>query len=87
MLLRNTAWGERWVALMKLGADLNDGVLPESLSEADIAKAATSRDDSLDTLTAHAIAFSWSFHRHKNNEAGRFLEELRAMHRPSCETR
>jgi hypothetical protein len=74
MLLRQRERGERWLALLRLGDELNDGVLPESLSDDCLAKAIAIRDDSADTVTAHAIAYSAAFHRHKDREAGQLLE-------------
>jgi hypothetical protein len=43
------------MALLKLGADLADGVPPESLPADDLARAASARDISQDAVTAHAI--------------------------------
>jgi hypothetical protein len=74
MLLRQTARGERWLALLRLGGELNDGVLPESFSADFLAKAIAVRDDSADTVNAHAIAFLVAFHQHKDHEAARQLE-------------
>jgi hypothetical protein len=74
MLLRQTASGERWLALMGVGAELNDGVLPESLSADFLAKAIAVRDDSADTVQAHAIGFLAAFHQHKDREAAQGLE-------------
>ncbi len=74
MLLRDRERGERWLALMKLIADAREGVLPESMSAALLAKAIAIRDDSADTVTAHAIAYSAAFHQHLDAEAGQMLE-------------
>jgi hypothetical protein len=74
MLLRQRDRGERWLALLRLGGDLNDGVLPESLSADLVATAIVVRDPSEDTLTAHGIAYSAAFHQHRDGEAGRLLE-------------
>lgn len=73
-LLRKSAWGERWLALLRLGADLKDGVLPESLAADDLAKATSCQDASLDTLSGHAMAYAAAFHGHRDTEAGHFLE-------------
>jgi hypothetical protein len=62
MLLRQAESGERWLALMHLGGELTDGVLPESLSVDFLAKAIAVRDASADTVKAYAIAFSAAFH-------------------------
>jgi hypothetical protein len=74
MLLRQPERGERWLALWHLGGELNDGALPEALSADFLAKAIAVRDDSVDTVTAHAIAFAAAFHRHKDNDAAQQLE-------------
>ena len=74
MLLRNRASGERWLATMVLGNELRSGVLPEALSADYLAKAVAVRDGSVDTVTAHAIAYSAAFHLHKDAEAGQLLE-------------
>jgi hypothetical protein len=74
MLLRQPEHGERWLALLHLGGELSDGVLPEALSADFLAKAIAVRDDSVDTVTAHAIAFSAAFHQHKDSEAAQQLE-------------
>jgi hypothetical protein len=59
---------------MRLGAETRNGVLPESLSPGFLAKAIAVRDNSLDTVMAHAFAYSAAFHKHKNAEAGQMLE-------------
>ena len=73
-LLRHRERGERWLALLRLGGELNDGVLPESLSAGFLAKAIAIRDPSADTMMAHAFAYSAAFHQHKDREAGQLLE-------------
>jgi hypothetical protein len=73
-LLWDRRWSDRWLALMTLGADLREGVLPEALPAADVAKAVAVRDESIDTVTAHGIAYSAAFHRHQDGEAGQMLE-------------
>src|SRR5262245_30025946 len=74
MLLWQRERGERWLALLRLGGEFNDGVRPESLSADFLAKAVAVRDESVDTVTAHALAYSAAFHQHKDGEAGRLLE-------------
>jgi hypothetical protein len=74
MLLRQGERGQRWLALLRLGGELNDGVPPESLSADFLAKAVAVRDESADTVTAHALAYSAAFHQHKDEEASRLLE-------------
>jgi hypothetical protein len=74
MLLWQRERGERWLALLRLGGEFNDGVRPESLSAHFLAKAVAVRDESVDTVTAHALAYSAAFHQHRDGEAGRLLE-------------
>jgi hypothetical protein len=74
MLLRDRERGERWLALMKLGAELRDGAQPESLSADFLAKAVAVRDDSPETVAAHAIAYLAAFHQHRDPEAAQSLE-------------
>jgi hypothetical protein len=74
MLLRQPARGERVLALLHLGGEITDGVLPEALSAASLAKAIAVRDDSADTVTAYAIAFWAAFHQHQDGEAAQRLE-------------
>jgi hypothetical protein len=74
MLLRQRERGERWLVLSRLGGELNDGVRPEALSAGFLAKAVAVRDESVDTVTAHALAYWAAFHQHKDGEAGRLLE-------------
>jgi hypothetical protein len=74
MLLGNRARGERWVAILKLVADLAEGTRAESLSREYIGLATAVRDNTSDTVTAHAIAYSSAFHRHQDDEAARMLE-------------
>jgi hypothetical protein len=74
MLLWDRRRAERWLALMKLIADTRDGVYPELLSPELLVKATAVRDDSADTVTAHALAFSAAFHQHRDGEAADRLE-------------
>lgn len=37
-LLQNRQWSDRWLALMSLSADLQDGIMPEALSAHDLAE-------------------------------------------------
>ena len=74
MLLRGREQAERWLALMKLGAELSDGVSPEWLSRGFLAKAVAIRDNSPDTVTGHAFAYAAAFWQNKDTEAAQFLE-------------
>jgi hypothetical protein len=74
MLLWQPERGERWLALLHLGGQVTDGVLPELLSADFLAKAIAVRDDSADTVKAYAIAYWAAFHQHQDREAGQRLE-------------
>ncbi len=74
MLLRHRSRGERWLALLRLAGQVNDGVLPEAMSANDLAKAVAVRDPSIDTVTAHSLAYAAAFHQKKDDEAGQLLE-------------
>jgi hypothetical protein len=74
MLVRNPGRAERWLALMKLGAEYDAGVLPEALPPDFLAKAVAVRDESPDTPAAHAWAYSAAFHRREDAVAGEMLE-------------
>jgi hypothetical protein len=74
MLLRRRAAGERWLALLGLGRELDEGVLPESLSTEMLEKALAVRDASVDTVVAHSIGYAVAFHRRKDDEAAEMLE-------------
>jgi hypothetical protein len=73
-LLRNRAAGERPFAIMRLHADLLDGVPPESMSAGFLARAVAVKDDSMETILAHSLGYSSAFHRHEDEEAARSLE-------------
>jgi hypothetical protein len=74
MLLWDRPQGERWLALLRLGAELASGTPPDLLPQVYLEKAIAFRDASPDTVTAHAIAYSTAFYTHKDDEAGRLLE-------------
>jgi hypothetical protein len=74
MLLRDRARAERWLASLKLTNDLVDGVPAENLSPEFIAMATAVKDDSVDTVSAHAIAYASAFHRREIAEAAQLLE-------------
>ncbi|HET7219152.1 MAG TPA: hypothetical protein VFJ02_13940 [Vicinamibacterales bacterium] len=74
MILANRARGERWLALMKLTADLVDGVAPEFFSPEYIAIATAVTDKTSDTVNAHALAYAAAFQQRKDEEAARLLE-------------
>lgn len=74
MLLRKRQHGERWLAILKLGNELNEGRMPESLSDDFLGKAVAIRDLSPDTVTAYSLAYAAAFHRHNDAEAAQALE-------------
>ncbi len=74
LLIRNPQSSRRWLALLKLGAELREGVLPESLSRDFLEEAVAYRDETPDTIVAHATAHAAAFHQHDDAEAARFLE-------------
>jgi hypothetical protein len=74
MLLRQRERGERWLALLRLGGEVSEGVLPETLSADFLARAVAVRDESADTVTAHALAYWAAFHQDRDAEAGHLLE-------------
>jgi hypothetical protein len=74
MFARHPAKGERWLALIKLRDDLMSGTLPESTSPAFLQKAVAIEDTSVETLSAHAFAYTAAFHRHDDVRAGEMLE-------------
>ena len=59
---------------MQLQDEVNQGVMPELLPPAFIAKAIAVSDDAPETVVAHAWAFSHAFHQHRNDDAARMLE-------------
>jgi len=73
-LFRHPARAERWMAEIRLRNDITDGVLPEAFPSDFIAKAVALRDDSIDTVTSHALAFAAAYHCHRDDEAARLLE-------------
>ena len=74
MLVRNSRLGERWLALLQLFTDIRNGVEADHLRVDFIATATAVQNDSSDTVSAHAIAYSLAYHRHDDEEAARLLE-------------
>jgi hypothetical protein len=72
--LTNRPWAERCLALMQLRAENARAVMPESFSADALAAAVAYKDDSEDTIYAHAFAYSAAFHQHNDSEAGAALE-------------
>ncbi|HEY6253899.1 MAG TPA: M50 family metallopeptidase [Candidatus Angelobacter sp.] len=74
MLLRNSRHGERWLALLRLNADIASGVDPEKLNPQFLAMAVAIEDESPDTVNAHVLAFASAYGKHDDPEAARLLE-------------
>jgi hypothetical protein len=74
MLLFDRRRGERWLALLTLSKDVLDGVSPERFSDEFLAVATAVKDDSSDTVSAHALAYSAAFRRQRYDEAAEYLE-------------
>jgi hypothetical protein len=73
-LVRDPALGERPLALAKLNAELREGVPPDCLSADFLAKALAVRDDSLDAVAAHSIAYAAAWWQHDYATAAQMLE-------------
>ena len=73
-LVRDRAGAERWLASLKLVNDMVEGVPAEKLSPDFLKMATAVKDDSVDTVSAHAIAYASAFHRRDVAEAARLLE-------------
>jgi hypothetical protein len=74
MLLRGGERGERWLAVMKLSAELAAGASPAAVSPDFLAKAIAVRDDSADTVSGYAFAFTAALYQHDIARAGQLLE-------------
>ena len=74
MLLRSRECGERLVALVKLNAECEAGVPPEGLSTDFLAKAVAFKDNSPETVHAHAIAYAAAYYQHDDSRAAEYLE-------------
>ncbi|MCU1219076.1 MAG: cytolysin immunity CylI protein [Candidatus Angelobacter sp.] len=74
MLLKNRDQGERSLAILQLAAELQSGVEPENLSPDFIAKATAVKNESPDTSTGNAFAYSCAWHQNKIDEAAQLLE-------------
>jgi len=65
---------ERWMAIVRLSAESSEGKQPEKMSPALLAKATAIRDESRDTPTAYAFAYSAAMHRREFASGGDLLE-------------
>jgi len=73
-LVAHPALARRWLAMIALTTELNDGVPPESLSPEFIATAIAERDEPGDTVAAHVLAYLKRFHQHDDVGAAEALE-------------
>jgi hypothetical protein len=73
-LLFSPAQGLRFIALIRLTAELRAGVPPESLSPDFLAHAIAVADHSPDTVVAHAIAYANAYWRRNDERAAEMLE-------------
>jgi hypothetical protein len=73
-LWRDRAPCRRWLALMKLQAEMQEGVLTEARLAQYAAEAIALRDPSPETVLAHAFAFSSALNQRRDREAGELLE-------------
>jgi hypothetical protein len=73
-LLRDPPQAQRWLAVIALNAELNNGVAPEALSSDFLATATAVRDDSFDTISAHVMAYLSRFCQHDDAGAADALE-------------
>src|SRR5262249_14785363 len=74
MLLQNRARGERWLAILKLVEELRTAVPYEELTPGFLAKAVAIKDNSPDTVVAHALAYAAAFWQRKDDDAAQALE-------------
>jgi len=74
MLLFNRPRRERWLAIIRLNAESSDCTEPQKLSPELLATAIAIRDKSMDTVTAHAIAYSAALCRREFAHAGEVLD-------------
>lgn len=74
MLLSKRERGERWLSLFQLLAALGRGSDFEDLSPELLARATAFKDNSPDTVAAHAIAYTAAFYKGSTAEAAQLLE-------------
>lgn len=73
-LVLSSAWGERWLALIRLRVDVLNQTPLENLSPDFLAKAVAICDPSPDTVTAHSFAYANAYHRNELERAAQMLE-------------
>lgn len=76
---------ERWIALFRLTADSSDAKFPDRMSPKLLAAATAVRDRSIDTVTAHAFAYSAAMSRREYEQGATALDvciEFAAHARP-----
>lgn len=74
MLLFDRPRRERWLAISRLNAESSDCTEPQKMSPELLAIAIAIRDESIDTVTAHAIAYSAALCRREFAHAGEVLD-------------
>jgi len=65
---------ERWMAIVRLSDESSEGKQPEKMTPPLLAQATAIRDESRDTPTAYALAYSAAMARHEFAAAGDLLE-------------
>jgi hypothetical protein len=73
-LLRSRKCRERLVALVKLGDEIKKGVLTKNLSQDFLTTAIDIKDNSPETVHAHALAYASACHRDDDAKAAEYLE-------------
>ena len=74
LLLLNKQKGERWLALTQLSTALINGIQPNQLDRGLLKASVSFADNSLDTVSAHALAYTTAFDAHQDDQAAGFLE-------------
>ena len=74
MLFFDRPRGDRWIAICRLAADSEDGTRPQKMSPHHIATAIAVRDESMDTVTAHALAYEAAMSQQSFARAGELLD-------------
>lgn len=83
MLVSSKGRGERWIALFQIVTAVSQAAEFDKLPEELIARATAFTDNSPDTVTANALAYSWAFYRQETEKAAKFLETALAFSRHS----
>ena len=73
-LLNSPERRERLIALTSLVAQINKGVPAQDLSSDLLAKATAIKDDSVETVVAHSLAYNTAYFRHDDLRTAEYLE-------------